>query len=138
VFKWLCPAFPCRQKTGKESAFTFNRHERKIRGGEPTRLKSPFGRLLHLFLLPECDFNLGYQSADDVVSDLEPERKPATALNREVAEVEEKSIGDRNGSGCLPRSDLVRRLDAGNEGSQQPPSHPNLEAASGIIDQSSN
>ena len=87
--------------------FAFNSHGSDTRGGEPTRLKSPFGRLLHLFLLPECDFNLGYQSADDVVKDLEPERKPATALNREVAEVEEKNIENRNGSGCLPRSDRV-------------------------------
>ena len=87
--------------------FTFNSHESNTREGEPTRLKSPFGRLLHLFLLPECDFNLGYQNADDVVKDLEPERKPATALNREVAEVEEKNIGNRNGSSCLPHSDRV-------------------------------
>jgi len=60
-----------------------------------TRLKSPFGRLLHLFLVPECDFNLGYQRADEVANDLEPERKPTTAFSREVAEVEEKSIKER-------------------------------------------
>ena len=63
-----------------------------------TRLKSPFGRLLHLFLVPECDFNLGYQSADEVVNDLEAERSPATAFSRKVAEVEVRSIGERNGS----------------------------------------
>jgi hypothetical protein len=66
-----------------------------------TRLKSPFGRLLHLFFVPECDFNLGYQSTDEVENDLEPERKPITAFNRVVAEVEE-NIEGRNGSGCLP------------------------------------
>ena len=68
-------------------------HRRKL-----TRLKSPFGRLLHLFLVPECDFNLGYQSVDEVVNDLEAERKPATAFSRKVAEVEVRSIGERNGS----------------------------------------
>ena len=63
-----------------------------------TRLKSPFGRLLHLFLVPECDFNLGYQRADEVVNALELERRPATAFSRKVAEVDVRSIGERNGS----------------------------------------
>ena len=66
-----------------------------------TRLKSPFGRLLHLFLVPECDFNLGYQSEEEVANDLEPDRKPITAFSRVVAEVEE-NIGERNGSCCIP------------------------------------
>lgn len=87
--------------------FTFNIHNGNhgigSRGRKLTRLKSPFGRLLHLFLVPECDFNLGYQSAEEVANDLEPERKPATAFSREVAEVEEKNMKERNGS-CLVRS----------------------------------
>ena len=61
-------------------------------GDRLTRLKSPFGRLLHLFLVPECDFNLGYQSADEVANNLGPERRPPAAFNREVVEVREKSI----------------------------------------------
>jgi len=69
--------------------------ETMSQGRELTRLKSPFGRLLHLFFVPECDFNLGYQSADEVANDLEPERKPATAFSRKVAEVEERSIAGR-------------------------------------------
>jgi len=76
-----------------------------------TRLKSPFGRLLHLFLVPECDFNFGYQSADDVVNDRELERKPATAFSRKVAEVEVRSIGERNGScGCDCVTRATRRV----------------------------
>ena len=65
-------------------------------------MKRPFGRLLHLFLVPECDFNLGYQSADDVANDLEPERKPVTAFSSEVDEME-KGIEERNGSGSRSR-----------------------------------
>lgn len=64
-----------------------------------TRLKSPFGRLLHLFLVPECDFNFGYQSADEVANDLEPERKPITAFSREV----EENIEERNAGCCSCR-----------------------------------
>jgi len=66
-------------------------------------LKRPFGRLLHLFLVPECDFNLGYQSADDVANDLEPERKPVAAFSSEVVKMEKKGIEERNGSGCRCR-----------------------------------
>jgi hypothetical protein len=73
-----------------------------------TRLKSPFGRLLHLFLVPECDFNLGYQSADEVINDLEPERKPTTAFSMEVVEV--KNMGERNGSRCQAPSRRVFRI----------------------------
>ena len=77
-------------------AFTFSirdgNKKTRSQGQKLTRLKSPFGRLLHLFLVPECDFNLGYQSADEVVNDFEPERNPTTALSREVAEVEEKNM----------------------------------------------
>ena len=54
-----------------------------------TRLKSPFGRLLHLFFVPECDFNLGYHSADEVANVLEPDRKPIAALSMAVIELEE-------------------------------------------------
>ena len=61
-------------------------------------MKRPFGRLLHLFLVPECDFSLGYQSADDVANDLEPERKPVTAFSSKVDEMEKKGIEERNGS----------------------------------------
>lgn len=71
-----------------------------VHGWELTRLKSPFGRLLHLFLVPECDFSLGYQRADEVANDLEPERKPATALSREVAEVG-RNMKERNGNRSL-------------------------------------
>lgn len=77
---------------------------------ELTRLKSPFGRLLHLFLVPECDFSLGYHSAEEVANDRDPERRPTTAFSREVAEVE-KSIEYRTGlARCrdAPRSDLSR------------------------------
>lgn len=62
-----------------------------------TRLKSPLERLLHLFLVPECDFNLGYQSAEEVANDLEP--KPAAAFSSEVIEVE-KSIETEKRNGC--------------------------------------
>ena len=83
--------------------------ETMSQGRELTRLKSPFGRLLHLFFVPECDFNLGYQSADEVANDLEPERKPATAFSRKVAEVEVRSIGERSGScGQRDQGDLAR------------------------------
>ena len=68
-----------------------------------TRLKSPLERLLHLFLVPECDFNLGYQSAEEVAKDLEPERKPAAAFSSEVIEVEKNiEIEKRNGCCWFP------------------------------------
>lgn len=94
------PLFPTDEERRRRSTVKSIVHESKgssrDQSRELTRLKRPFGRLLHLFLVPECDFSLGYHSAEEVANDRDPERRPTTAFSR-VAEVE-KSIECRAGA----------------------------------------
>jgi hypothetical protein len=61
TFRCLWLALPCDKvevKTAEKNRFE-----------KLTRLKSPFGRLLHLFLVPEWDLSLGYCSSAEVVNE---------------------------------------------------------------------